>query len=115
MAPETKKSRAKANKRRLASKNREYLRSYKETHSCEMCGESRAVCLDFHHRDRSEKRFELARAPEMAFFRVLAEVRKCMVLCANCHRVLHGNEHLEQIAAVPVEDFPLFDALKEVV
>lgn len=61
--------------------------------SCELCGEDFPDCLDFHHRDPSQKIDTISRVaryrpkPEL-----LAEVAKCILLCSNCHRKLHAME-----------------------
>lgn len=60
---------------------------------CERCGENHPATLDFHHVDEAEKEIEVS----AAVFRgnkkkILAEIEKCIVLCANCHRKHHYNE-----------------------
>ena len=59
----------------------------------EGCLEDHPACLDFHHKDRSDKEFRIAgsyntRRRDL----LLEEARKCQVLCANCHRKLHYRE-----------------------
>ncbi len=82
-------------KNRLQTKRRqEWFRGFKKTLKCEQCGENRSPCLDFHHTDPTTKDHgisDIARGRKSQK-RVLAEVAKCIVLCANCHRVLHANE-----------------------
>jgi hypothetical protein len=48
--------------------------------------------LEFHHRNPAEKDEDIARAVQAgwALERLQAEVAKCVVLCANCHRKLHA-------------------------
>ncbi|ATI16609.1 hypothetical protein [Salmonella phage LVR16A] len=61
--------------------------------SCEVCGYSKCkAALDFHHLDPSEKDFNLARitSTNMAKDKVIAELRKCVLLCSNCHREHHA-------------------------
>ena len=55
---------------------------------CVLCGEKEPVSLDFHHLDPKAKDGAVARQPSIA--RVLAEIAKCVVLCANCHRKVHA-------------------------
>lgn len=43
--------------------------------------------MDFDHRDPSTKRFNLSRSLNRALKDVLAEIEKCDVVCANCHRL----------------------------
>ena len=71
---------------------REWLCSLKEGKSCLMCSESHPATLDFHHRNPKEKDFGLGEAMNMSKAKVLAEMAKCDVLCANCHRKLHWEE-----------------------
>jgi transposase len=55
--------------------------------ACRLCGYDRCVAaLQFHHVDRATKEFGVA-AGGMArsLERMRAEVRKCVLLCANCH------------------------------
>jgi len=59
---------------------------------CRKCSEGDVVCLEFHHVDPNQKDFNLAAAIayEWAWERVIAEINKCVCLCANCHRKLHA-------------------------
>ena len=57
--------------------------------SCEKCGYSRSVAaLEFHHRLPSGKDFGLAKTYRN-WDVVEAELDKCDMLCANCHREIH--------------------------
>jgi hypothetical protein len=68
----------------------------KATKQCERCGEAAPECLHFHHRDPAEKEFDLACAASngLSKERVLREVAKCQVLCANCHLKHHWDERM---------------------
>lgn len=56
---------------------------------CIACGYSRcAAAMEFHHRDPTCKRFNLADHLLRRWDEVLAEAQKCDLLCANCHREL---------------------------
>lgn len=60
---------------------------------CRICGESDIACLDFHHLDPSTKEFDIALASGQqawSWEKVLTEIRKCVCLCANCHRKVHA-------------------------
>ena len=67
---------------------------YLQEHPCVVCGESDPVVLEFDHRDPALKEFSVKsnRAFGMALRNVLAEVAKCDVRCANCHRRRHHAE-----------------------
>ncbi len=79
-------------RRRYKQLGREYIRLYKKSHSCETCGEARAICLDFHHRDPEYKQFSLSDAESRSIESIASEIRKCILLCANCHRVIHAED-----------------------
>ena len=74
---------------------RQWWRELKGTKSCLQCGESAPECLHFHHRDPSEKEVDLAKIASSGQWskeRILGEVAKCDVLCANCHLKYHWEE-----------------------
>lgn len=58
---------------------------------CVDCGESYdPIVMDFHHREGTEKDFRVSQSPKtVAKDRILSEVAKCDLLCANCHRLRH--------------------------
>lgn len=58
---------------------------------CARCGYDRYVgALEFHHLDPGEKDFSLSRSKLTSFDKVKAELDKCVLLCANCHREEHA-------------------------
>jgi len=71
-----------------------WYKEYKATLDCIRCGENHPACLDFHHRDPGQKSFRISSFGYMGWSkdRILAEIAKCDVLCANCHRKLHYEE-----------------------
>jgi L-lactate utilization protein LutB len=84
-----------ARNRRLLREKRAWLQAYKQTLKCSVCGESDPICLDFHHVIGHGKAgigggsmaWFIGRNHSMA--KIKAEIEKCIVLCANCHRKLH--------------------------
>jgi hypothetical protein len=65
--------------------------SWKEERGCRDCGERDPIVLDAHHRDPSTKNDRLKHKNNAALYRLgwvalEEELRKCDVLCANCHR-----------------------------
>lgn len=71
-------------------KHREWYRQIKDDLSCQECGESDNACLEFHHLDGDDKDFNVSAAPHYGKQRILDEMAKCAVLCANCHRKHHA-------------------------
>ena len=59
---------------------------------CVICGYNRCQqALDVHHVDPNEKDFTIAANTNKAYALVSEEIRKCVLLCANCHREYHSN------------------------
>lgn len=80
---------AKADRRRAVERPRvrTLIDAYLREHPCLDCGCTEITVLEFDHRDPTEKELpvgELARWAEWP--RVLREIEKCDVRCANCHR-----------------------------
>ena len=70
---------------RRRHRSRSHLMAYLLKHPCALCGEADPVVLDFDHlRDKVWEVTNLARYG--GWSRLLAEIEKCRVLCANCHR-----------------------------
>ncbi|HSS42780.1 MAG TPA: helix-turn-helix domain-containing protein [Solirubrobacterales bacterium] len=71
---------------------------------CVICGYSRCQqVLEFHHLDPSLKKFQLSHnGATRSLARSRAEARKCVLLCANCHREVEAG-----ITAVPLNSVPL--------
>lgn len=73
-----------------SKKNKEF-EELRSTLKCSICGEDRHWCLEFHHLNPNEKESEVTRLKESPR-RLREELKKCIVLCANCHRGLHYKE-----------------------
>jgi hypothetical protein len=61
---------------------------------CARCCEDHPGCLQFHHADPRQKEVSIADAVRRGWARerILAELAKCEVLCANCHAKHHAKE-----------------------
>jgi hypothetical protein len=92
MKSQCKKCHGKDIARRL-QKAREEAIKYKGG-KCEKCGYNKCIgALEFHHKDPSQKDPSALRAFKLS--RLFAEVDKCMLLCANCHREEHARIRCE--------------------
>jgi hypothetical protein len=67
---------------------REYVLNYLASHPCQSCGESDIRVLEFHHVGDKEATVSKMVGEGYAVERIQAELDKCQVLCANCHRKL---------------------------
>lgn len=67
---------------------RAYIWEYLSSHACIDCGESDPIVLEFDHRDQATKVAEISNliSKAVGMGRLVAEIEKCDVRCANCHR-----------------------------
>ena len=67
------------------------LDEYKTSRGCSSCGYSRCgAALDFHHVDPAEKERRIVASQwTLQPPALVAEIAKCVLLCANCHREVH--------------------------
>jgi hypothetical protein len=74
--------------KRLKDERAEKVFNYLSNHPCIDCGESDPVVLEFDHRDHATKRRAVAQMIERRYSwqSIEAEIEKCDVRCANCHR-----------------------------
>jgi hypothetical protein len=74
----------------------EYVNEVKSS-GCVICGEKEPCVLEFHHIDPTEKEYEVS---AMVYWnvnldKIKIEIRKCVVVCRNCHAKVHaGIVHL---------------------
>lgn len=74
----------------IRNRKRKYIYDYLSNNPCEHCGESRPVCLEFHH--QWDKEICLSEAKDWSIPRIQMEIEKCQVLCSNCHKVVTAKE-----------------------
>lgn len=111
--PETQKQKARVRKREAAKKTRSteaykeqanrYMRdryrkakqkavAYKGGVCADCGGEFHQAVFDFHHLNPTEKDLGPASALLLKWEKAKAELDKCVMLCANCHRLRHHAE-----------------------
>lgn len=87
-------SKGKTRKRRKENKIRavNYLGG-----ECERCGLTSPYysVFDFHHRNPEEKEADPGTLLHRSWEVVFNEINKCMLLCANCHRIVHELENID--------------------
>lgn len=92
-----------ANYRRKTRKRQEWA-EFKATLACTQCGENHPATLDFHHTDPNEKDSNVFRLISSGYYtRAYEEIKKCIVLCANCHRKHHYNERQNKKTSTPLD------------
>jgi hypothetical protein len=78
---------ARARKHVLRVVRTDYLLAYFKRHPSADCGETDPVVLDFDHLDPAGKSFNIGSSLSYRNWeRILGEIKKCEVVCANCHR-----------------------------
>lgn len=76
-----------ASVKRTAEVSREKIDALKAS-PCLDCGERfPPECMDFDHRDPKTKLMDIARMTGRRLATILAEIAKCDLICANCHRI----------------------------
>lgn len=74
---------------------RQFVTEFKEQHPCACCGgRFPGIVMEFHHprgRDKEGAVSDMIREG-VNLERIKAEMEKCELLCANCHRLAHWRE-----------------------
>jgi len=84
------------------AKNKKAWDFYKANLSCSKCGCSHPAALDFHHTDPATKTASVhTLVRDRRYTAARKEIKKCVVLCANCHRIHH---HDERKKGLPCEE-----------
>ena len=86
----------KFNDRRQYIKKTQWIRDYKLSKGCSVCGYNKcADALIFHHTE--DKKFDIGTGKtRRSSEEVRREIDKCKILCANCHAELHEKENGEK-------------------
>jgi hypothetical protein len=81
------------------NKNAEFIRKFKEivyarkASGCQICGRvnvDKPWWFDFHHPDPKQKRSSIGSRTIHTIKRLEEELKKCIVVCAFCHRDIHN-------------------------
>lgn len=76
------------NKYEPEQKNRQRYIDYKKTLFCNKCGIKDFRVIEFHHKDRNAKKYNISNlAYKYSWNTIMKEINKCIPLCANCHRI----------------------------
>ena len=80
-------------KRNLKTKDKLYeIISLEKSKGCLMCDENFHKCLEFHHLEKNDKIDTISTLKRNGSVKKLIdELKKCVLLCSNCHRKVHYN------------------------
>lgn len=78
----------------LRAKRIDVVDAIKKEQGCVRCKITDPRVLEFHHLDTSKKEFNIADYyySHFSFEKLEEEIAKCVIICANCHRILHAEE-----------------------
>ncbi len=87
--------RARIRKADMKRDRQDSMARYMKNRYCTSCGIDDIRVLDFDHLDPAEKSFTIARAINDAYSweRIQKEIKKCRILCANCHRIRTAEQY----------------------
>ncbi len=72
---------------------KKWFETIKLQYSCSRCPENHISCIEFHHKNQKDKLDNISRLirDNKPKHIILAEIKKCIPLCTNCHRKEHSN------------------------
>lgn len=87
-------------------------RKFKATLHCFECGYDFPEALDFHHVVSDPSNLKVHKLiAEGRLNQALQEIKKCLVLCSNCHRRLHNDIEFEEHILKKAKSLGLFNSL----
>lgn len=61
--------------------------------TCSQCGEKHHPAVyEFHHTDPATKDRDPSKMLQLSLTKLIAELDKCILVCANCHRYIHHGD-----------------------
>lgn len=70
--------------------NRKLITKLKSFKGCYVCGLKYTECLDYHHVSMDNKEFTPSAMLSKSTEQLKNELKKCIVLCSNHHRMVHS-------------------------
>ncbi len=89
--------RARENNKKYYLRNKKFIKRVKSIFGCSRCGyKEHPDALDFHHPNKDKEKSLASYAKDGVSLEFIKnEIRKCVLLCANCHRVEHSKSRCE--------------------
>lgn len=88
----------KCNVEAVTKRRRKAIRLVKEEAggACLLCGYNNCFdALAFHHKDPTQKELGIGSGNTVAIAKLREEVKKCVLVCSNCHAEIHAGMHPE--------------------
>ena len=74
-------------KKQYSDRNRKFVNRYKKLLGCTLCGWNKSTWgLHFDHINPQDKTTEISKMMSVSRREIKKEIRKCRLVCANCHR-----------------------------
>lgn len=87
---ENRRNRVRENRKKYYYKASKLINRYKSFYGCKLCNEKEPCVIDLHHLDHNTKEYSVSEmVGRFNYEKVKIEIRKCVPLCANCHRKVH--------------------------
>jgi predicted HNH restriction endonuclease len=80
-------------------KLRAWFADLKSKLKCSVCGFGHPAVIQFHHTDPSKKEINIGDSIQAGWSikRIEKEIKKCKVVCSNCHFIFHYNEQHSEL------------------
>lgn len=76
-----------------AQKRKLWVRHYLLLHGCAKCPEKDPRCLEFHHVKKKDKTIRTLLMNHVSLEKIKKEMKKCIILCRNCHQKEHIDDY----------------------
>jgi hypothetical protein len=79
-----------------------FMNKHRAIYGCQKCGEKRYWVIDYHHINPKEKEFQIPYYKTAKLDILKKEIRKCILLCRNCHMDFH---YLEKKDGINIKEY----------
>ena len=84
-------------KKQYSDRNRKFVNRYKKLLGCTLCGWNKSTWgLHFDHINPQDKTTEISKMMSVSRREIKKEIRKCRLVCANCHSIHTEQQHLSK-------------------
>ena len=91
------KEKIKQSKKKGMMRKKLFISDFKRDKCCSNCGyKEYPEILQFHH-NKGKKEFEISDSEKLGYPKIKTEMERCILLCPNCHFLLHYKERLGKV------------------